>query len=268
MNAPRIGDLACVALVILYKAVVEDDRDEIAVRDILRASNIEASESLFIRAIARESRGERISAATGLGALDLETFCSITDMGIQAIEEALESASPHQEQILIRKLMREGSSALELLSWGPNERERNPNIDVAPPSSQLTLTSYPPSVIISGPQDAIEIPASDRIVTLNHNSDLYRDAVEALDRVITEFKEDRILDNKAKAEKIALVRTLEAGRELLLSQAINLHIGLVLLVDPLKRWLETYRSEIRQATIAGLIQSAISKISELLLGPN
>lgn len=59
------------------------------------------------------------------------------------------------------------------------------------------------------------IPASDRMVSLDHNSETYKGAVGAIDQVITAVSGDNEYGASAPEEKAALVGALRAGRSLL-----------------------------------------------------
>ncbi len=61
----------------------------------------------------------------------------------------------------------------------------------------------------------IKIPASNRIVQLNHNSQDYQNAVEAVDAVINAVAGDNEYGNEFPEEKETVVSALKAGRKLL-----------------------------------------------------
>lgn len=109
-----------------------------------------------------------------------------------------------------------------------------------------------------------EIPASDRSVPLDHNSGPYKNSIEALERIIEEFKNDHKLDNELGPEKGALLATLEAGRKLLDDTAIKLDIAVALLLEPLKILIQRYDQAIVGATVTVLATSARDLISKLL----
>lgn len=102
-------------------------------------------------------------------------------------------------------------------------------------------------------EDQSNVPASDRIVTLNHNSPEYKEATNALDKVIEEFRKDHRLDNELGSEKPALLQTLEAGRRLLEDTKIKADIVITLLVEPLKLVAKRYESELVGALAAGAV---------------
>lgn len=96
-------------------------------------------------------------------------------------------------------------------------------------------------------------PASDRLVTLDHNSSEYKEATSALDKAIEEFRKDHRLDNELGPEKPALLQTLEAGRRLLDDTKIKADIAITLLVEPLKLVAKRYESELVGALAAGAV---------------
>lgn len=104
-----------------------------------------------------------------------------------------------------------------------------------------------------------EVPASDRTVTLNHNQPDYQDAVGALDKVVEAFRDDHRLDNELGREKGALLKALEAGRELLNDTEVNVRIGTALLIEPLQRLVVKYEKEL----IAALASAAIPLILKM-----
>lgn len=59
------------------------------------------------------------------------------------------------------------------------------------------------------------IPASDRVVPLNHNAPEYVEAVKTLDDVIKEFREDHSFGNSRPQDKERVLRELEAGKDLM-----------------------------------------------------
>ncbi len=107
---------------------------------------------------------------------------------------------------------------------------------------------------------SVVVPASDRVVTLDHNSSDYKEAVSSLEKVIQEFRKDHHLDNELGHEKGALLKALEGGRELLDDTTINLRIGTALIVEPLKRIIEKYD----QVLVGALAATALGLIAKLL----
>jgi len=99
----------------------------------------------------------------------------------------------------------------------------------------------------------VTVPASDRIVPLDHNSSEYTEATRTLDKVIEEFRKDHRLDNELGPEKPALLKTLEAGRRLLDDTKIKADIAITLLVEPLKLVAKRYESELVGALAAGAV---------------
>jgi hypothetical protein len=115
--------------------------------------------------------------------------------------------------------------------------------------------------------EASKVPASDRNVPLNHNSSEYIDAINALDRVVSEFAEDHRLDNVLGSEKSALTKILLGGRELLDQQHIGLKLAIGSIVEPLRRLKEIateHKSTLVGSTWAGIVQTALNSVLKLL----
>ena len=66
-----------------------------------------------------------------------------------------------------------------------------------------------------------EIPASNRIVTLDHNSAEYKEAVDAIDRLIFAVDGDNEYGAEAPEEKHAIVSALRSGRNLLFAAYVR-----------------------------------------------
>ncbi len=109
----------------------------------------------------------------------------------------------------------------------------------------------------------VHLPASDRTVTLDHNKLEYKEAVSALDKVIAEFRADRLLGNKLGTEKGALLKTLEGGQELLKDTQVRIDSVLSLIINPLKILVARYEKEIIGGTIGALATAAITAIMKL-----
>lgn len=105
------------------------------------------------------------------------------------------------------------------------------------------------------------IPASDRYVTLSHNSPERDEVVAALDKVIREFREDHRYDNELGKEKGALLKALEAGRELLDDAKIKVSLGVALLIEPLKNIVEKYEKDIT----GSVIKEGVGALAKYLL---
>ncbi|OEJ66566.1 hypothetical protein [Magnetovibrio blakemorei] len=111
------------------------------------------------------------------------------------------------------------------------------------------------------------IPASDRTVSLDHNSSPYNETVAALDKAIEEFREDHRLDNDLSHEKGALLKALEGGRELLNDTEVNVRVATALLLEPLARIAEKFGDfvdENKAAIISGATAAAAQAAFELI----
>ncbi len=90
------------------------------------------------------------------------------------------------------------------------------------------------------------VPASNRYVSLDHNNQSYIEAIETIDIIIQEFREDHCLDNDLGHEKGALLKALEGGRELLNDTEVNVRIATALLIEPLKRITEKFGEKVEK----------------------
>ena len=111
-----------------------------------------------------------------------------------------------------------------------------------------------------------DIPAADRVVTRADNADAFDEAAKSLDEVLEEFRDDRKLGNILGEEKPILVKTLEAGRNLLGCATINVQMGYLLTVEPLRNFVIRHKDQIITGSIIALINKTIEKLVEALLG--
>ncbi|MBC7953586.1 MAG: hypothetical protein H7Z12_17435 [Rhodospirillaceae bacterium] len=121
----------------------------------------------------------------------------------------------------------------------------------------LKSSEYPQRAVPT--LQVLSIPASDRMVTINHNQPEYVEAVGKLDEVIEEFRNDLRLDNELGHEKGALLKALEGGRELLNDTVINVRIGTALILEPLWRLVQKYE----HALVGAVAQAAYDLIKML-----
>lgn len=103
------------------------------------------------------------------------------------------------------------------------------------------------------------VPASDRFVNKSDNQVPWDEAVVALESVISEFKKDHPRDNEFGLEKSAILKSLEAGRELFDDTRINIEIGSILLIEQLKLVCRKYDREL----VAALATTALNAIAKL-----
>jgi hypothetical protein len=104
------------------------------------------------------------------------------------------------------------------------------------------------------------IPASDRVVPLDHNSDPYREAISALDAAVTEFRADHRLENEWGPEKRILILSIEAGQQLLKEGAVHIRTVLSTTIEPLRIIADRYRD----AITAGLITAGVDHVLPLI----
>ena len=112
------------------------------------------------------------------------------------------------------------------------------------------------------------IPASDRVVALDHNSDDYRNAVAALEKVIQELRNDHRLDNELGKEKSALLKALDGGRELLDDTRLDVRVAIMCIVEPLQliagKFAEKYGEAVVAGSVVALATEAIKLVSKLI----
>lgn len=100
------------------------------------------------------------------------------------------------------------------------------------------------------------VPGSDRVVRLDHNSDPYREAIAALDQALAEFRADRLLENEWGPEKGILLRTIEAGRELLEEGEARAATIFSTIIAPL----QIVRDRYDHAIVAGLVTAGADQL--------
>jgi hypothetical protein len=110
------------------------------------------------------------------------------------------------------------------------------------------------------PSDAVILPAADRVVSLNHNGDPYKEAIKALDHAVAAFKEDSSLGNEWGQEKGVPVRVIEAGRELLSETTARLAMINTTIIEPLR----IIRDQYQDAIVAGLVTAAADQVISLI----
>ncbi len=111
----------------------------------------------------------------------------------------------------------------------------------------------------TGPSNAV-IPASDRVVTLDHNGDPYREAIGALDFAVTAFREDHRLDNELGPEKSILLQTMELGQQSLKETQVRVATVFTTVINPLKIVLDRYKDSVA----AGLITAGVDQLIPLI----
>ena len=79
-----------------------------------------------------------------------------------------------------------------------------------------------------------DVPASDRVVSLDHNSKAYQGAVDAVDRVIEAIAGDNEYGSENPEEKEAVVGALGAARKLLDAVEVRISAVQTILLPPLQ----------------------------------
>src|SRR5262249_3466230 len=113
------------------------------------------------------------------------------------------------------------------------------------------------------PSERKEIPAADRFVHLDHNSNLYNDAVAALQNAIEEFRNDHHFGNSWE-EKNALLTSLETGRQLLKQSSITMSNASAKIINPLKHVIQRYEKELVGGAVAAIATAALGLLIKLL----
>jgi hypothetical protein len=133
-------------------------------------------------------------------------------------------------------------------------------LELEDPNSRLSKILQETTQNHAAVNTQISIPAADRVVTLNHNSDPYKEAISALDAAVTAFRKDHRLENDWGPEKGALLRSIEAGQELLKESQVRVATVIAIIVYPLRVVRERYE----HAIAAGLITAAADQLVPVL----
>jgi hypothetical protein len=104
--------------------------------------------------------------------------------------------------------------------------------------------------------EGVAVPASDRIVALDHNSQTYQETVRSLDQVIEEVRRKNDLGDVDPSEKERVLTELSLGRKLLESAKVRVAAAGALLLGGLKWVIEKFAE--------GSIQTAASAAYEAL----
>lgn len=121
------------------------------------------------------------------------------------------------------------------------------------------LNEFMDSPVVQDANKSAPIPASDRTVTLTDNQ--VNESTKALEDFIQEFRQDHHFGNEWVAEKSALLKTLEAGKEYIQHKVINVRIGAMMTIEPLKEIVAKYE----QAAVGGAVSALAQKAIELLM---
>ena len=105
--------------------------------------------------------------------------------------------------------------------------------------------------------DSEGVPASDRVVELDHNDREYREAVGAVDELIEAVTSSNEFGNEVPAEKDAILAALKAGRSLLEQTRVRLSTVNATLLPAVQFCAKTFT--------VGVIAAAGAKAFELLM---
>ena len=109
-------------------------------------------------------------------------------------------------------------------------------------------------------EDQRNVPASDRIVTLNDNSADYREAIAAIGRVTKAIAADNEYGAEAPEEKEALLGTLKAGRQLLSATEVRVSAVRATLLPALQYIADNFA----KGAVAALGAAAVAAVLKLL----
>lgn len=108
------------------------------------------------------------------------------------------------------------------------------------------------------------IPASNRTVTLNDNQQT--EAIKTLEEVIQEFQKDHNFGNEWVAEKGALLKALENGKEYLEAKTLDVRIGTMMIIEPLQAIADKYKEAAINGTFSALVQKALEYFINSIAG--
>jgi hypothetical protein len=140
---------------------------------------------------------------------------------------------------------------------------RSIEIDLAQPDSFIARLSRGEASSGDQPKSpdiSLAIPASDRVVTLDHNSHPYNEAIAALDAAVTAFREDHRLENDWGPEKGILLRSIEGGQQLLKETEVRVATLFTTIIHPLRIILDRYRDAVAASLITAGVDHLISTI--------
>jgi hypothetical protein len=164
--------------------------------------------------------------------------------GVVGLRAFLLELLENHDATVVRRLRRVGVDVVSLCAEIESQFAK---------AEQTLATSTQPSV-----------PASDRVVMLDHNASSYGAAVAALDDALAKFRADHhAFGNERAAEKEAWISALLAGRTLLDQTAVALSTLSALLIDPLRKLWEKYSKEIVNAAVGVALAAALSLVLKL-----
>jgi len=112
--------------------------------------------------------------------------------------------------------------------------------------------------------EADKVPAAGRTVSPTDNQ---RDeASNALEKFIKEFRQDHHFSNEWAAEKGVLIEALESGKEYLKHKVIDVHIGAMMTIEPLKEIVAKYDQVVVGGTVSAMAQKLIEFLINLFAG--
>ncbi|MCH8001499.1 MAG: cell division protein ZapA [Proteobacteria bacterium] len=114
--------------------------------------------------------------------------------------------------------------------------------------------------VIEDLEDQSSVPASDRIVTLNHNSPDYREAIKAIGQVTETIAADNEYGAEAPEEKEALLGALKSGRLLLSATQVRVSAVRATLLPALQYIADNFA----KGAVAALGATAVAAVLKLI----
>ena len=132
------------------------------------------------------------------------------------------------------------------------------NSDLSLSILKIGITTMPEKrADVSAPRD---VPASNRIVTLDHNSAEYKEAVDAIDRLILAVDGDNEYGAEAPEEKHAIVSVLRSGRNLLSAAQVRVSAVRAILLSAIQYVADNFT----KGAVAALGATAIAAVLKLI----
>ena len=107
-------------------------------------------------------------------------------------------------------------------------------------------------------------PASDRSVTLTDNQRI--EATQTLEEIVKEFQKDHHFNNEWVAEKNALLKALENGKNYLDAKILDTRIGTMMIIEPLQAIADKYKEAAINGSFSALAQKALEFFINLFAG--
>lgn len=104
------------------------------------------------------------------------------------------------------------------------------------------------------------VPGSDRYVEIDHNSQEYKEAVDALDGVIENVRNDNEYGSEAPEEREQIITALQAGRNFLNATKVRISAAIAIILPPLQYLADNFG----KGAIAAAAAIAVGAVAKLL----